>query len=89
MNLEDYMKGGDNVLDDKLFFEKEITPRIARIVDEVNEMIHQKSTVPKMYNYIMLNTQNYKERYIALILFGMAYQGYKEDHIYKTKGENI
>jgi hypothetical protein len=79
------MKGGNNVLDDKLFFEKEITPRVARLLDEVNVMIHQKVTVPKIYNYIMLNAQNYKERYIVLMLFGMAYQGYKEDHIYKNR----
>jgi hypothetical protein len=83
------MKGGNNVLDDKLFFEKEITQRIAKIVDEVNIMIHQKATVPKMYNYIMSNTQNYKERYITFMLFGMAYQGYKEDHIYKNKERKV
>lgn len=68
------------MLDDKLFLEKEITPSVVKLVDEVKKMIPQRTTIPKMYDYILKNSKNYQERYMALFLFGMAYQNYKEDN---------
>jgi hypothetical protein len=42
-------------------------------------MIAQRIPLPKIYDYILLHSKDYKERYITLFLFGIAYQGYKED----------
>ena len=67
------------MLEDKIFLEKEITPSVVKLVDEVKKMIAQRATLPKMYDYIMTHSKNYNERYIVLILFGMAYQSYKEE----------
>ena len=68
------------MLDDKLFLEKEITPYVAKLVGEIKTMIAQKATIPTIHHYILKNSRNYQERYITLFLFGMAYQGYKEDN---------
>jgi len=71
------------MLEDKLFFEKEITPHVAKLVSEIKLMIAQRIPFPKIYDYILFHSKDYKERYIVLILFGMAYQGYKEDNHFK------
>jgi len=68
------------MLDDKLFLEREVTPYVAKLVDEIKKMIAQKATIPTIYNHILKNSRDYRERNITLFLFGMAYQGYKEDN---------
>lgn len=67
------------MLDDKIFLEKEITPHVVKMVSEIKLMIAQRVPLPKIYKHILQYSRDYKERYIVLFLFGMAYQGYKED----------
>ena len=67
------------MLEDKLFLEKEITPRVAKMISEIKLMIAQRIPIPKIYAYILRNAKDHREMYIILFLFGIAYQGYKED----------
>ena len=67
------------MLDDKIFFEKEITPNVAKLISESKLMIAQRIPVPKIYKHILQHSKDHREMYITLFLFGMAYQGYKED----------
>jgi hypothetical protein len=68
------------MLDDKIFLEKEITPSVAKTVSEIKLMIAQRIPLPKIYNHILTYSKDYRERYILLFLFGIAYQSYKEDN---------
>lgn len=67
------------MLEDKLFLETEITPRVAKMISEIKLMIAQRIPIPKIYAYILRNAKDHREMYIILFLFGIAYQGYKED----------
>jgi len=67
------------MLEDKIFLQKEITPHVSQLISEVKLMIAQRVPIPKIYEYILLHSKDYRERYITLFLFGVAYQGYKED----------
>lgn len=67
------------MLDDKIFLKKEITPSVAKLVSEIKIMVAGRIPIPKIYEYILRNAKDYREMYITLFLFGMIYQGYKED----------
>lgn len=68
------------MLEDKDFFNTEVTPSVTKLIDEVKLMMEKRATVPIMYNYLLTHSKDYHERYMALFLFGILYQGYKEDH---------
>lgn len=68
------------MLEDKEFFNKEITPSVTKLIDEVKLMMERRETVPTMYNYLLTHSKDYQERYMALFLFGVLFQSYKEDH---------
>jgi hypothetical protein len=67
------------MLEDKIFLEKEITPSVAKLVSEIKIMISGRIPLPKIYEYILRNAKDHREMYMTLFLFGIAYQGYKED----------
>jgi len=67
------------MLEDKIFLETEITPRVAKMISEVKLMIAQRIPIPKIHSYILRNAKDHREMYITLFLFGIAYQSYKED----------
>jgi hypothetical protein len=67
------------MLEDKVFLEKEITPSVAKLISEIKIMIAGRVPIPKIYAYILRNAKDHREMYMVLFLFGMAYQGYKED----------
>lgn len=67
------------MLDDKIFLKEEITPSVAKLVSKIKLMIAQRVPIPKIYEYILRNSKDHREMYMTLFLFGMAYQGYKED----------
>jgi hypothetical protein len=68
------------MLEDKWFFDKEITPHVTKLVDESRGMIDKRVPLRKVYDYILLQSKDYQERYVCFIMLGMIYQGYKEDH---------
>lgn len=71
------------MLEDKIFLTKEITPSVSKKVSEMKLMIAQRIPLPKIYDHILQNSKDYKERYILLFLLGVAYQGYKEDNNFR------
>lgn len=68
------------MLGDKEFFTKEITPNVAKMMEEVTTMINKRTPVPEIYHYILVNSKDYSERYISLFLFGLKYKWFKEDN---------
>lgn len=68
------------MLGDKEFFESEVTSSVTRIVDEAKRMMESRYPVKKIYEYLLTHSKDYQERYMALFLFGIIYQSYKEDH---------
>jgi hypothetical protein len=68
------------MLEDKIFLEKEITPNVARMIDTAKIMINERVPLPKIYKYILTHSQDIRETYITLFLFGLAYRWYKEDN---------
>jgi len=68
------------MLEDKIFLAKEITPNVSKLIEESKKMIEQKTTLPKIFDYILTHSRNHQEMNISLFLFGIAYQSYKEDN---------
>jgi hypothetical protein len=68
------------MLDDKLFFTKEITHNVSKIMDEVKSMNNKRIPLKTIYNYILTHTDTYQERYISLFLFGLSYRWFKDDN---------
>ena len=52
---------------------------MAKLISETKLMIAQRIPIPKIYKHILQYSKDHREMYITLFLFGMAYQGYKED----------
>jgi hypothetical protein len=70
----------ENMIEDKNFLVKEMTPNVLKLVEESKKMIEQRITLPKMFDYILTHSKDHREMNITLFLFGIAYQSYKEDN---------
>jgi hypothetical protein len=68
------------MLEDKEFFNKEVTSSVANLIDTATIMLHNRTPVKKIYEYLLTHSKDYRERYMSLFLFGIVYQGYKEDN---------
>jgi hypothetical protein len=68
------------MLEDKIFFEREITHSVTKLVDEAKFMNEHRIPVKDIYHYILINARDYNERYMALFLFGMIYKWFKDDN---------
>lgn len=68
------------MLDDKAFFDKEITPAVAKLVDKAKAMNECRMPLKDIYDYILKHSDSYHERYMALFLFGLSYRWFKDDN---------